>query len=94
MVYYKILLSIKSLTEKMNSFNVEVRNNKTGKMEKITGLEYAKQAYNQFYDEMARALISSNSYIRDASGTQFKRRPFFELYDKARKTKINLVDIL
>ena len=39
--------------EKMNSFNVEVRNNKTGKMEKITGLEYAKQAYNQFYDEMA-----------------------------------------
>jgi hypothetical protein len=79
--------------EKMNSFNVEVRNNKTGKMEKITGLEYAKQAYNQFYDEMARALISSNSYIRDASGTQFKRRPFFELYDKARKTKINLVDM-
>lgn len=78
---------------KMNSFNVERINKTTGKVEKITGLEYAKELYNGFYDEMARALISSESFIRDASGTQFKRRPFFELYDQQRKTRIGLVDM-
>lgn len=79
--------------KKMNSFNVERVNELTGKVEKITGLEYAKELYNGFYDEMAKALISSESFIRDSSGSQFKRKPFFDLYDLQRKSRINLVDM-
>ena len=79
--------------DKMNSFKLEVFNKKTGEMEKITGLEYAKRAYYDFYDEMAKALISSNSWIRDASNKSFKRKPFMELYDQITGERIELVDM-
>ena len=84
----------KKFADKMNSFTMEKLNKKTGEIENLTGLEYVKQSYYEFYDEMAKALISSNSWVRDANNKSFKRRPFVELYDNyGDRNRIELVDM-
>ena len=73
--------------KKMN--NIVIKDETGGK---ASGMDAVLARYEKFYDEMAIAQISSNSYIRDASGKKLSRVPFAKIYD-TRGNRVKLVDI-